>query len=51
VQRYGDFSISRDGGRRHLGFSKFFEILIARTVKKVKLCHHAKFCGDWSNFC
>ena len=21
--KYGDFSISQDGGRRHLGFSKF----------------------------
>ena len=37
-QRYGDFSIFQDGGRRHLGFSKFrifngWNSLEGRTVK------------------
>ena len=40
--RYGDFSIFQDGGRRHLGFSKF-HIFNSGTVKRVELRHRAKF--------
>jgi len=35
--RYGDFSISQDGGRRHVGF------LTVEKVKKVEVHQCAKF--------
>ena len=40
--RYRDFSIFQNGGRHHLGFSKF-QIFKGGTVKRVELRHHAKF--------
>jgi len=48
MRRYGDFSIFEDGGRRHVGF---YEILTVGTLKRVKLCHHAKCRGKRSNQC
>jgi len=36
------FLIFQDGGRRHLGFSKF-QFLTVKTVKRVGLHQHAKF--------
>jgi len=44
------FSILQNGGSRHLGFLEF-RIFNCRRVKRVKLHHHAKFCGDRSNRC
>jgi len=38
----GDFSIFKDGGRRHLGFLKL-QFLTGRLVKRVELRHRAKF--------
>jgi len=46
--RYGDFSIFRDGGRRHAGFLKF-EIFNGRTRQKLELRHFAKFGQNLSN--
>ena len=46
--RYGDFSIFQDGGRRHLGFSKF-QIFNGRGGKEVELHHLAKFRQNRSN--
>jgi len=40
--------IFQDGGRRHLECLKF-QILTIGIVKKVKLCHRAKFCRNRSN--
>ena len=44
--RYRDFSIFQDGGRRHLGFSKF-KFLTVGTVTRVKQ-HH---CGNFRQNC
>jgi len=46
---YGEFSIFQDGGRRHLGFSKFLEILTVEKLKRLELRRRAKFRGDRSN--
>ena len=42
LPRYADISLSRDGGRRHLGFLKFLILTVGR-VKRVELRHLAKF--------
>ena len=40
--KYGDFSIFQNGGRRHLGFIKFY-IFNDRAVQRVELQQRAKF--------
>ena len=40
--RYGDFLISQDGGRRHVGFLKF-QFFNGQKVKKIKVHQCAKF--------
>jgi len=35
--------------KQFLTVTPIFEILTVRSVKRVKLCHRAKFRGDWSN--
>jgi len=44
--RYGDFSISQDGGRRHVGFLKF---LTVGWLKRAELHRRAKFGRNRSN--
>jgi len=44
------FPIIHDGGRRRLRILKFRNFTVL-TVKRVKLCHHAKFLGDRLNGC
>jgi len=46
--RYGDFSTSQDGGRRHLGFLKC-EIITIGRLKGAKLRRRAKFGRNPSN--
>ena len=49
--KYGDFSIFKDGGRRHLGFLKF-QIFNGRTaIKRVEVRRLAKFGRNPSNRC
>jgi len=40
--RYGDYSISQDGGRHHLGFSNF-KLLTVGLLKRAELRRRAKF--------
>ena len=51
--RYGNFSIFKDGGRRHLPFSKCgkFRDEKGPEVQRVKMRHRTKFRGDWLNRC
>jgi len=42
IRPNGDFFVIQDGGRRHLGFSKF-QILTVGTVKRIELRHHTNF--------
>jgi len=49
MRRYGDFSISQDGGRHHLGFINF-QNYNCRNAQEFTLRYRANFFGDRSNF-
>jgi len=45
-----NFAAVQDSCRRHLGFSQFKILTVAR-LKRVQLRRYAKFVGKWSNRC